>query len=412
MIELTTLVSESGGRWIDGKGRSLVNMGHAPLYQGKQVWTDGVVIYGYPLLGTTFTDPPKKKKENKAGIVYFVQISNDLTDLTADINYYKPHGTQVNETIDLLRKSQDWELMTVELDEFFAGNNVVFWGCDTIDDVNHYFIADALGGSAYVPVTELRPLRVSPNLWDLDLNGNSAWFVGSISSTYYDEDLRGFLFYADRGCSNTSYLQLGLIRQEIQNALYNELPHTSEADGNIRRSKWVGYYDHSEYGFYCANGYIKNGEFNCDMCVEFTGWILYTPENDDPYTEDFDYFYDIHIVGTNYTYVLHEGYSTVAVGDCGTYDGEQQTMTVTYEANNTRYTNVLHDIPVNTRVQQIGNAVYVFNPGINGDSNYFMYICHDGIVDELTEPYSRVNATRLEYKTDVTAYGRAWCPQT
>lgn len=412
MIELTTITGQSGGRWIDGKGRALTSMGHAPLYIGKQVWTDGVVIYGYPLAGNTFTDPQKKKpKENKAGIVYYEHISGDPTDLTAEIQYYKPHGTQISENINLLRKSADWELAGEYPSQWFAGNNVVFYAYDTKDGVNYYFVADARGGSAYLPYTQLYPLHVAPNFLELDLNGNSAWFVGSITSTYNDDDLRGFLYYADRGFNTTSRLQLGLIRQEIQQEVYNSLPHTSEADGTINRTEWVKYYDHtgaSNDERDCANGYIINGEYNCDMCVRVRGSIVYTPSVGDPHSEEFDYYYDIHISGTNYTYQPHQAYTPVHVGDCGIYDGEQQTMTVTYEANNARYTSTIQNIPPNTRVQQIGNTVYVYHPE-NNPILGFVYICHDGQVDSLKLPFD-VNASRLEYKADVTAYGKAWCP--
>ena len=427
MIERTTLVSESGSRWIDSKGRSLVSMGHAPLYQGKQVWTDGVVIYGYPLAGNTFTDPPKKKKENKAGIVYYESILRDLTDLTAEIKYYKPHGTQLSEYINLLRKSADWELAGYEYstipEQWFAGDNVVFWGYDTTDGTDYYFIADAGGGSAYLPYTQSDPLHVAPSFLDLDLDGNSAWFVGEIHNTYNDKDLRGFLFYADRGFNTTSYLQLGLVRQAIQQEVYNNLPHTPEADGRVSTTKWVRYYGHATTGAEtdatddyrdCANGYIINGVYNCDMCVRVSGYILYTPADRDQYTEDFNYYYDIHISGTNYTYQLHQEYTPVQVGDYGIYDGETETMTVTYEVDNVEYTSTIQDIPPSTKVQRIGNSVYVYSPNMRPSSGlyggYFMYVCHDGIVEELKEPYE-VTASRLEYKTDVTEYGKEWSPE-
>lgn len=65
MIYNTTLHAGAGGVWTDANGKPLIAIGNANLYEGKNVWTDGKIIYGYDIPAFM----PRKIKVKEKGLL-------------------------------------------------------------------------------------------------------------------------------------------------------------------------------------------------------------------------------------------------------------------------------------------------------------------------------------------------------
>lgn len=75
MIYNTTIIGGSGNRWQAADGKFLTAIGRQNIYIGKNVWTDGNIIYGYDLPGYVARKVIRKVKKIYHEIIYFVKTN-------------------------------------------------------------------------------------------------------------------------------------------------------------------------------------------------------------------------------------------------------------------------------------------------------------------------------------------------
>ena len=156
MIYNTTIISGSGNSWQGASGENLVVVGGQNIYIGKNVWTDGKIIYGYNIPSFIPKKVIKRKKKVVPTLSYipiYFYVNSDYCDLTYLIpeNYSLP-GYQYSVT-KRLQKPQELQELLEELQittckGYFSGENlylinnpkVIKW------DLRHPVVVTAFGG--------------------------------------------------------------------------------------------------------------------------------------------------------------------------------------------------------------------------------------------------------------------------
>ncbi len=141
MIYNTTIISGSGNSWQGASGENLVAVGGQTLYAGKNVWTDGKIIYGYNIPSSL----PKKviKRKKKAVVptlsyipIYFY-VYSDYCEITCLIpeNYSLPSSQyEVTKRLEKPRNLQRLleELQITTCEGYFSGENLYLIDGNTI----------------------------------------------------------------------------------------------------------------------------------------------------------------------------------------------------------------------------------------------------------------------------------------
>lgn len=135
MIYNTTIIGGEGGVYIGSNGERLISIGRQNVYIGKNVYTDGAIIYGYDIPQMLQKKVVRKKKEKNYIIT---NISNRSYDsYFAGFIYYKP-----DEYTDAYNYDGIYGRLTVpyNADALAAGNKLYYIvennNTITIGDVN------------------------------------------------------------------------------------------------------------------------------------------------------------------------------------------------------------------------------------------------------------------------------------
>ena len=134
MIYNTTIISGSGSSWQGASGESLTVIGNQNIYIGKNVWTDGKIIYGYNIPSFLPKKIIKRKKKVVPTLSYipiYFYVYSDYCEIRIFIpeNYSLP-GYQYYVT-KRLQKPQELDELLQEQQittcyGYFSGENLYF----------------------------------------------------------------------------------------------------------------------------------------------------------------------------------------------------------------------------------------------------------------------------------------------
>lgn len=173
MIYNTTIISGSGNSWQGASGENLVVVGNQNIYVGKNVWTDGKIIYGYNIPSFIPKKIIKRKKKVVPTLSYipiYFYVYSDYCELTYLIpeNYSLP-GYQYKVT-KRLQKPQ-------ELDELLQEQQITTcYGY--LSGENLYFIENFSGSDKIIKWDLRRPVVVTVSgghVVDIGRNGGIAF---------------------------------------------------------------------------------------------------------------------------------------------------------------------------------------------------------------------------------------------
>lgn len=134
MIYNTTIISGSGNSWQGASGENLVVVGGQNIYIGKNVWTDGKIIYGYNIPSSLPKKIIKRKKKVVPTLSYipiYFYVYSDYCEITYLIpENYSLSGYQYKVTKRLQKPRELDELLQeqqiTECYGYFSGENLYF----------------------------------------------------------------------------------------------------------------------------------------------------------------------------------------------------------------------------------------------------------------------------------------------
>lgn len=132
MIYNTTIISGSGSSWQGASGENLVVVGNQNIYVGKNVWTDGKIIYGYNIPSFIPKKIIKRKKKVVPTLSYipiYFYVYSDYCELTYLIpENYSLTGYQYKVTKRLQKPEELEELLQEQQITtcygYFSGENL------------------------------------------------------------------------------------------------------------------------------------------------------------------------------------------------------------------------------------------------------------------------------------------------
>lgn len=421
MIYNTTLASGSGNRWIDAQGRVLTAIGRQNLYVGKNVYTDGKVIYGYFIPSMSITPKPQFKVIPPApgiyhGIPIWFHSSTDQSDREFTLGYFNQPPPISDESASLeMNKCPDVEN---HKGSWFNGEKLRFNVWYSLENSNYsHFIVDAKTNN-WLRFPDSDDTEVA--ILDLNNAGCGAWVNGYAGNLSYiwvtnSDVTSGFQWKMDDIIEDLkadeeydhSYTEVDPVTGE-ETLIYDKV--------EAQWGQWVEYYNHSRNSSgmcdYVVNARFsnetENAKFICDCCCEIR-LVKTTGTEDNPVYETIYKYIDVHITGTSYSSHEHHRYSTIEIDDGFVYDGANRRMTVTwrsYDGNN--YTHVFNGIPPSCRGTVIDGIPYIFHFSDSSGMYQDIEFYYQQTDSELYVSSAAVDATRLRYYNDLQVLADAW----
>ena len=191
MIYNTTIIGGEGGVYIGSNGERLISIGRQNVYVGKNVYTDGKIIYGYDIPQMLQKKVVRKKKEKNYIITYILHGGYD--GYFSGFTYYKPDEYTYNLNYDgmygrlTVPAGTDWALA--------AGNKLYY----IVENSNTITIGDVNGEEVTINDTWSRRYfgAAGANGGILITGKSSSGYEGDI--VYISPDMREYRVYAQSG---------------------------------------------------------------------------------------------------------------------------------------------------------------------------------------------------------------------
>lgn len=419
MIYNTTIVSGNGNRWVDAMGKVLTSIGGSNVFVGKNVWTDGKVIFGYSFPSSDVVKIQKKKviPADYFGIPIAFYSNRVQSNREFTLYYFEQQTPPVRDkyVVFEMNKCPDIENYS---GVWFNGKNLRLWVCyDNNDSTHSHFIVDHKTNNwVQFPNSEFSNVAI------LDLNnaGCGAWVNG------YGDYLE-YIWIVNSDVTNGFYWNMNDIVEDLKadeeyDHSYTEVDPTTGEETLIydkveaQYGQWVEYYTHSDdssnMGDYVVNARFNNetgnATFVCDCCCKLR-LVKTTGTEDSPIYETIYKYMDVNISGRSYSSHEHHSYSSIVIDDGFVYNGENRTMSVTWNSlDGQSHTHVFRGISPNCRGAVIRGVPYVFN--FSGSSGMYQPIVfyYQPLNDEYYVFGQYPETTRLRYYNDLSVLANQW----